>query len=81
MKAVFYWSQKMHDYRVSTGTAHFTSIDGKQFNDQRTIEDDEPIQPFNSWGDNVLIAVVENVKTDKDGFARDEELEKRIKYK
>ena len=89
MKAVFYWSQRMYENDVLMAEVHFDAqmlplnltIDGKRYNERFTIEDDEPIEPFNRWGDNVLIAVVENVKVNEDGFARDEELEKRIKYK
>lgn len=96
MKAVFYWSQKMYENDVRLAENQKTghqwiaafrqmplnlTIDGKRYNERFTIEDDEPIEPFNNWGDNVLIAVVENVKVNEDGFARDEELEKRIKYK
>lgn len=92
MKAVFYWSQRMHENGVKLATGNKwiddlrqmplnITIDGKRFNERFTIEDDAPIEPFNKWGDNVLVAVVENVKVDKDGFTKDEELEKRIKYK
>lgn len=82
MKSIFYFSQKMQDRLDSAFIPSLiNTIDGKRFNETRTVEDDAPIEPFNKWGDNVLVAVVENVKVDKDGFTKDEELEKRIKYK
>lgn len=64
MKSIFYFSKKMWD--CCQGSTNFpptySTIDGKQFNEHLVLEDSAPIEPYNQWDDNILIAVVENVQ-------------------
>lgn len=64
MKSVFYFSKKMWDYCQNSTNfpPTYSTIDGKQFNEHLVLADDAPVEPYNRWDDNILIAVVENVQ-------------------
>ncbi len=62
MKVAFYFSEKAKRSE-SRRNAITRTIDGNQFTEINSFEDDEEIKPYNSWDDNVLVAVVENVDT------------------
>ena len=66
MKSVFYFSPKMDVIQRSNARKFnrrhtVCTIDGKEYNEHSTLEDDEEVKPYNGCGDNILVAIVENV--------------------
>lgn len=62
MKAAFYFSEKMKQFE-SRRINITRTIDDIEFTEMNSFEDGEKIKPYNSWDDNVLVAVIENVDT------------------